>query len=157
MMRTVTTIIVSLMLAAPALAQDWGSGYNMGSIGVTGGNSANGTIMLDCAEGGNGVVPQGALSIFLKARSNSTVGTASPGKLRFSVDGTDLLLPVAEDAGDGFVYEKTPETLAEATRLIELLKAGKQLSVSADGTEIARIDLKGAAAALDGIEACLVP
>jgi hypothetical protein len=156
-MRVAMAILASLALAAPALAQDWGGDYNMGSIGVTGGNSASGTIMLDCAEGGNGVVPQGALSIFFKARADSRIGAASPGNLRFSVDGTDVSLPVSDDKGDGFVYEKTPETLVEATQLVDLLKAGKQLSVSADGAEIAQIDLKGAAAALVGVEACLVP
>lgn len=156
-MMRVAAVAILASLAAPAVAQDWGSGYNMGSIGVTGGNSASGTIMLDCADGGNGVVPQGALSIFLKARADSMIGAASPGNLRFSVDGTDVSLPVADDEGDGFVYEKTPETLAEATRLVDLLKAGMQLRVLADGAEIARIDLKGAVAALDGVEACLVP
>ena len=157
MKQTAMVILASFALAAPALAQEWGSDYNMGSIGVLGGNSASGTISIDCAEAGNGVVDRGALSIFLKPGAASMIGSASPGELGFDVDGTTVSLPVADDAGDGFVYEKTTASLIDATALIDLLKGGKQLTVTAGTEQIASIGLDGAAAALDGVEACLVP
>lgn len=148
-------IAAGLVSIAPAAAQ-WGGGYNMGTIGVSGGDEAGGMIIINCAEAGNPVVPQGALSIFLKPAADSTIGQASPGQLGFNVDGTDIVLPVGDDKGDGFVFDKTPETLAGASQLIDLLKAGDRLTVTAGGSAIATIDLAGAGAALDGIEACLV-
>lgn len=157
MKQTAMILLASLALAAPALAQDWGSDYNMGSIGVLGGNSASGTISIDCADAGNGVVEKGALSIFLKPGAASMIGATSPGALDFDVDGTTVSLPVADDAGDGFIYEKTTESLIDVTALIDMLKGGKQLTVTAGAEQIASIGLDGAAAALDGVEACLVP
>lgn len=149
-------IVTGLAFSAPAFAQDWGSDYNMGSIGVLGGSEANGTIMVDCAEAGNPVVPKGSLTIFLKPAHRADIGAESPGDLTFSVDGTDVVLPVSDNKGDGFVFDKTPKTLANATTLIDLLKSGQELLVTAGDTDIARIPLDGAAAALDGVEACLV-
>ena len=156
MKRIAITILASALLAAPAMAQ-WSSDYNMGSIGVLGGNSASGTISVTCAEAGNGVVDQGALSIFLKPGAASMIGSTSPGELTFDVDGTVVSLPVGDNAGDGFVYDKTAATLADATALIDLLKDGKSLTVKAGDEQLARLRLKGAADALDGVEACLAP
>lgn len=155
-MRIVSALVL-VMLASPAMAQDWGSDYNMGSIGVLGGNSASGTISIDCAEAGNGVVEKGALSIFLRPGAAVMIDDKSPGELTFDVDGTAVDLPVSDNKGDGFVYEKTAATLIDATALLDLLKGGKELVVTAKADEIARIGLDGAAEALDGVEACLVP
>lgn len=152
MIRSILPLALGLVLVAPAAAQDWGSGYNMGSIGVTGGSAGTGEIMIDCAESGNPVVQQGSLSIFLKPASGAK---AKAGAFSFAVDGDAVTLPVGADQGDGYVYDKTPETVADAARLIDLLKSGQELVVSASNAEIARIGLDGAAVALDGVEVCL--
>lgn len=155
MKTTALLVLAGLCMTAPAFAQDWGSTYNMGSIGVSGGNEASGSIVIDCAESGNAVVKQGAFAIFLKPSAQSSIGEASPGDLTFSIDGTDVVVPVSDNKGDGFVYDKTPETLSEATRLVELLKSGKELVVTGAESEIARIDLDGAGLVLEGVEVCL--
>jgi hypothetical protein len=150
-------ILAGAMLATPAFAQDWGQDYNQGIIGVLGGTEAGGTISLNCADAGNGVVKQGELSIFLNPGTSSAIGDASPGELSFDVDGTVVVLPVTDNQGDGFVYDKTPETLDQATDLVDLLETGKVLVVSAAGEDIATIDLAGAGEALDGVDVCLAP
>jgi hypothetical protein len=152
MIRLILPVALGLAMIAPAAAQDWGSGYNMGSIGVTGGSAGTGEIMIDCAESGNPVVAQGSLSMFIKPASDAK---AKSGNFSFAVDGEAVTLPVGADQGDGFVYDKTPETVADAVRLIDLLKGGRELVVSAGDAEIARIGLDGAAAALEGVEVCL--
>ncbi|SEQ23982.1 hypothetical protein SAMN05428969_2354 [Devosia sp. YR412] len=149
--------MAGLALVAPAAAQDWGSDYNQGIIGVLGGTEAGGTISLNCADNGNGVVVKGDLSIFLNPGVDSEIGDASPGELTFSVDGKDVVLPVSADQGDGFVYEKTAATLDHATQLLDLLETGKTLVVTGEGKQLASIGLEGAGAALDGVEVCLVP
>lgn len=156
MKHSVFLILAGLSLTTPAFAQSWGSDYNMGSIGVSGGDEANGTIMVDCAEAGNPFVEKGSLTIFLRPAHRADIGMESPGDLSFSVDGTVIALPVTDNQGDGFVFEKSADTLADAIRLIDLLKSGDELLVTAGDTDIARIRLEGAAAALDGVEACLV-
>lgn len=157
MKRTAIMILASLALVAPSMAKDWGSDYNMGSIGVSGGDEASGMIVIDCAESGNGVVPVSALSIFLTPAAGSQIGATSVGELTFSIGGTDVVLPVADNGGDGFVFDKTSETLSAVTQLLDLLETGDELVVTASGEDIARIDLGGAGEALDGVEACLVP
>lgn len=156
MKRTALTLLATLALAAPALAQSWGSDYNQGIIGVLGGTEATGTISINCADSGNSVVPDGALSIFLNPATTSEIGNTSPGDLTFTVDGTAVSLPVTDNQGDGFVYDKSAATLDQATQLIDLLETGKSLVVTAGGTELATIALDGAGEALDGIDACLV-
>lgn len=149
-------LMMSAALTAPAWAE-WGSNYNMGSIGVLGGEADLGTISLDCAESGNAVVPQGALSIFLKPMPDMIPVGTSLDTLNFDVDGTSIALPTGPDEGDGYVYEKTPETLADATKLIELLRSGTDLTVTSGDYHLASISLEGAAAALEGVEVCLAP
>lgn len=156
MKRLVVAMLASALLSAPALAQ-WDIGYNMGTISVTGGNSASGTISIACADAGNGTVPQGSLTIFVKPGAASMIGAASPGQLTFAVGQSSVALPVGADAGDGFVYDKSAATLAEATALIDLLRTGTSVAITAGSEQIARIGLDGAAAALEGVEACLVP
>jgi len=144
-----------LLLISPAWAQTWGSDYNMGSIGVFAGTEASGTISLDCAESGNAFVEQGALSIFVKPQAGLVMEANSPGDLTFNVDGQSVSLPVSDNSGDGFVYEKTPETLADAKTLIGLLRNGEHLIITSEFATLADIPLDGAADALDGVDTCL--
>lgn len=154
MNRIAITILTSLALAAPAVAQDWGSDYNMGSIGVLGGSEATGTFSLDCAEAGNGVVRQGSLSVFL----NPAAGTvAAAGDFVLDIDGEAITLPFADNQGDGFVHDKSASSLPALTALVDGLETGTVLVVTQGDTVVARIGLVGAAAALDGIDVCLVP
>ncbi|HEY8576504.1 MAG TPA: hypothetical protein VIL88_09230 [Devosia sp.] len=156
MKQSTFLVAAGLMLAAfPSFAQEWGSDYNMGSIGVLGGTEADGTISIDCAESGNAVVPQGSLSIFLNPAVRAEGADAAATELTFSVDGTDVVLPVTREGGEAFVFSKMPETLDQATQLIDLLETGEELVVTADGEHLARIGLEGAGAALDGVEVCL--
>ena len=156
MIRIIFAVLASGLMVAPATAQ-WASDYNMGTLGVMGGNSASGTISVQCADAGNGTVKQGDLSIFIKPGAASMVGTASPGKLKFEFGDSNVSLPVADDAGDGFVYDKTPTTLGDARALIGLLKSSSTVAVLAGSEQIANVRLDGAVAALAGVEACLVP
>ncbi len=157
-MRNAPALILATMaFVTPAAAQEWGSDYNMGSIGITGGTPADGTITIDCAEAGNAVVPQGSLSIWLQPAVRA-IGAGSPAdELTFAVDGTELVLPVSAEEGSGFVFNKTAETLDLASQLIGLLQTGTELVVTGESGHLARIDLQGAAAALDGVEVCLTP
>lgn len=157
MKHTAILILAGALLTSPAAAQNWGSDYNMGSIGVLGGTEADGTISIDCAEAGNAVVPQGALSIFLNPAQDVEIDSASVGDLVFAVDGTEVTLPVADNGGDGFVFDKTSASLPQAQQLLDLLETGDELVVTAGGTELARIGLQGAGEALDGVEVCLTP
>lgn len=157
-MKFYLAVFLPLVAITPALAQDWGSGYNMGSIGVMGGAEASGTISLDCAAEGNSYVEKGAFSIFLKPKPDSALADGkSPGTLAFDVDGTPISLPVTDNLGDGFVYEKTEATAPDAAELVKLLAAGKKLTVLSGDATVAEIALKGAAPALDGLDACLTP
>lgn len=154
MKKSLILVLTGALMATTAIAQDWGSDYNMGSIGVSGGNEASGAIVIDCAEAGNGLVPQGSLSVFV----NPAVGVeATAGDFSFQVGDTAITLPVADNAGDGFVHDKTADSLDALTALIDALETGDEVVVSQAGTEIARIGLEGAGTALDGVEACLTP
>ena len=157
MKRTAITLLAGLALVTPALAQDWGQDYNQGIIGVLGGTETSGTLAINCADSGNGVVAKGNFSLFLNPAVESEIGDASPGELTFSVDGTEVTLPVSANEGDGFVFEKTPDTLDKATQLLDLLETGKDLVVKAEGKQLASIGLDGAGAALEGVEVCLAP
>lgn len=157
MKRTAITVLASLALVSPALAQNWGQDYNQGIIGVLGGTETSGTLAINCADSGNGVVAQGDFSLFLNPAVESEIGDASPSELSFSVDGITVVLPVSADEGDGFVYEKVPATLDQATQLVDLLETGKTLVVTAGGKQLASIGLEGAGAALDGVDICLTP
>lgn len=146
--------MIGLLASAPVLAQDWGSDYNMGSIGVVGGTEATGTITIDCAEAGNGVVEQGSLSVFVSPAPGIT---ASAGDFIFTIGGEDITLPFADNGGDSFVHDKTPESLDALQALIDGLESGSEVVVTEANNEIARIGLDGAGEALDGVEACLEP
>lgn len=154
MTKFVILVLTGLLMASPAIAQDWGSDYNMGSLGVSGGDAASGTIVIDCAEAGNGVVPQGSLSVFV----NPAAGvTAIAGDFAFQIGSTAITLPFVDNGGDGFVHDKTADSLDQLTALIDALETGTDVVVTQGGSEIAHIGLDGAGAALDGVEACLVP
>ena len=155
MKHFIVGITASLMLASPAWAQTWGSDYNMGSIGILGGTEASGTISLDCAESGNAFVEPGALSIIVRPQPGALPDGNSPGDLTFNVDGQSVSLPVSDNSGDGFVYEKTSETLADAKTLIGLLRNGEHLFITSEFATLADIPLDGAAEALDGVDTCL--
>lgn len=148
-------LTAALLLTSPAWAQTWGSDYNMGSIGVFAGTDASGTLSIDCAETGNGVVEQGSLSIFVRPQAGTSTDSNSPGDVTFNVDGQSVSLPVSDNSGDGFVYEKTAKTLADAKTLIDLLRNGKHLFITSEFETLADIPLDGAAAALEGIDTCL--
>lgn len=154
MKASVIVILGGLLMASPALAQDWSSGYNMGSIGVSGGDDASGTIVIDCAEAGNGVVKQGSLSVFVNPMPGAV---ATAGDFAFTVGETAVTLPFADNGGDGFVHDKTADSLDALTALIDALETGAEVVVSQGDAELVRIGLDGAAAALDGVEACLTP
>ena len=148
-------VTASVLLASPAQAQTWGSDYNMGSIGILGGTESSGTITIDCAESGNGVVEQGALSIFVRPKTGMLADSKSPGDLTFNVDGQSVSLPVSDNSGDGFVYEKTSKTLADAKTLIGLLRKGEHLFITSEFETLVDIPLDGAATALEGLDTCL--
>lgn len=154
MQKSLTLAFTVLLLASPAIAQDWGSDYNMGSIGVLGGTAASGTIAIDCAEAGNAIVPQGSLSVFVNPVPNAT---ATAGDFDFAIGQAAVTLPFADNGGDGFVHEKTADSLDQLSALIDALATGDEVVISQAGSEIARIGLSGAGAALDGIEVCLLP
>lgn len=147
-------ILVGLLAASPALAQDWGQDYNMGSIGVMGGSEADGIVVIDCAEAGNGVVEQGALSLFITPMAGVT---AKAGDFDFIIGGDTITLPFKDNQGDGFFHDKTPESLDAVTALVDGLETGTALVVTQADAEVARIPLDGAAAALDGVDVCLAP
>lgn len=153
MRKTQILILTALALPIPAFAQDWSSGYNMGSIGVSGGNEASGTIVIDCAESGNAVVPEGSLSLFVTPAPGIT---ATAGDFIFTIGGEDITLAFADNQGDGFVHDKTPESLDALTALIDALATGDEVVITEANNEIARIGLEGAGAALDGVDVCLV-
>lgn len=154
MKRTAILVCASLAMMAPAVAQDWSSDYNMGSIGVSGGNEAAGILVIDCAEAGNGVVAQGALSLFLTPASGAT---ATAGDFVFAIGDAPITLKFADNQGDGFYHDKTPDSLDALTALIDGLETGDTLVVTQGANEIARIPLDGAGAALDGVDVCLEP
>ena len=154
MKASLIVILGGLLMTSPALAQDWSSGYNMGSIGVSGGDDASGTIVIDCAEAGNGVVKQGSLSVFVNPMQGAG---ATAGDFTFTVGETAVTLPFADNGGDGFVHDKTADSLDALTALVDALETGPEVVVSQGDAELANIGLDGAAAALDGVEACLTP
>lgn len=154
MKTSAIVVLTGLLLASPVSAQGWGSDYNMGSIGVMGGDAASGTIVIDCAEAGNAVVPEGALSLFVTPAAGSA---ATAGEFGLAIGATSITLPFADNGGDGFVHDKTPDSLDRLTALIDALETGEEVVVTQADREIARIGLAGAGAALDGVETCLVP
>ncbi|MGB3338589.1 MAG: hypothetical protein WBA73_15550 [Devosia sp.] len=154
MKKPVILVLTAMLMASPAIAQDWGSDYNMGSIGVSGGDAASGTIVIDCAEAGNGVVPQGSLSVFVNPAPGAA---ATAGDFSFHIGGNAITLPFADNGGDGFVHDKTADSLDQLSALFDALETGDEVVVRQADSEIADIGLAGAGAALDGVEACLVP
>lgn len=154
MKRLLLSALAGLSLAASAQAE-WGSGYNMGTIGISGGSAEGGTILIDCVEAGNGTVAQGTLTLFLQPMAGTMPNSTSPGEMTFAVDGSAVALAMGENSGDGFVHEMT-EASRDALRLLAgWMAEGEELTVLSGERVVARIDLAGAAEALEGLEACL--
>ena len=153
-MKTPLVFILGVFLASPVLAQDWSEDNNQGIIEVVGGTAASGTIIINCADTGNSVVPIGSLALYVSPASGRS-GTA--GDLTFVIGDTSITLPFADNGGDSFVHDKNPDSVTKLTALVDALETGDTVVITQGDEELARIGLEGAGVALAGVEPCLLP
>ena len=159
-MRIVAGIALAL-IASPALAQDWGTDFNMGTFAAGGGSAANGYLNLECADKSSGFESAGQPFIALTVMDGVELDKKSlPGEITFWVgDDQSYLLPMSIEAGSTtrLVYDYSADTVEQARWLVEALREGSSVTAKADETILATIELEGSDDALELVEECIAP
>lgn len=149
-------LALALLAPLPAHAQPvpiWGGHYNMGVFAAGGGSAADGHISLECS--GDGLADAGAFFLQLEPAAAIEAFADAPPQLDFIVDGEIFTLPVTAENGAVFFYRSEPDDDALTLALIEKLRRGRTLTVSAPELDIARISLRGSSEALIYVQQCV--
>ncbi|RDE08170.1 hypothetical protein [Pelagibacterium lacus] len=149
-------LVLGAVLPVPALAQPapvWGGHYNMGSFAAGGGSAQIGHVSLSCA--GDSLDDAGAVFLQLEPAAGIEPFVDAPPELDFVIDGAVFTLPVTAEEGRIFFYRTEPGDSAMAAALIDALRRGQTLSVSAPELTIAEIPLRGSFAALTYVAQCV--
>lgn len=150
--------ILALALLAPlsAYAQPapiWGGHYNMGVFAAGGGSETDGHISLECA--GDELADAGAFFLQLEPAASIEAFVDAPPQLDFLIDGEIFTVPVTAENGAVFFYRSEPGDDSLTLKLIEKLRRGRALIVSAPELDIARISLRGSSEALIYVQQCV--
>ena len=158
-MKPVTALLALIALAplSPALAQQpapiWGGHYNMGVFAGGGGSEQDGHISLSCS--GETLADAGAFFLQLTPASRIEPFVDAPPQLDFSIDGKLFSLPVTAENGAVFFYRSEPDDDGQPLALIDALRRGLVLTVSAPELDIAEISLRGSFEALTYVNECV--
>lgn len=148
-------VLCAMAAMVPASAQQapiWGGYYNMGTFAAGGGSETDGHISLECA--GDHLDNAGALLLQLTPAAGIEPFADAPPQLDFLIDGQQMALPVTAEDGAVFFYRSGPGDRRTLT-LIDALRRGHMLIVSAPELDIAEISLGGSFEALTYVAACV--
>ena len=150
--------LLALAILAPLSAQAqpapiWGGHYNMGVFAAGGGSEADGHVSLECV--GDELADAGAFFLQLEPAAAIEGFTDAPPQLDFLIDGDIFTLPVTAENGAVFFYRSEPGDDTLTLPLIEKLRRGRALIVSAPELDIARISLRGSSEALTYVQQCV--
>lgn len=140
-------------LSAHAQAPVWGGHYNMGVFAAGGGSEADGHISLSCS--GDELADAGAFFLQLTPADRIEPFVNAPPQLDFFIDGEIFTVPVTAENGAVFFYSSEPDDDALTLDLIDALRRGLTLIVSAPELDIAEISLRGSFEALTYVERCV--
>lgn len=160
-MRVFAGIVALAMIASPALAQDWGTDFNMGTFAAGGGSPDNGYLNLECAGEGSGFDFAGQPFIALTVIDGEQLDKKSlPDEITFWVDDEQsYLLPMSIEEGSTtrLVYDYSADTVEQARGLVEAMRQGSIVTAKADENVIASLDLEGSNDTLELVEDCIAP
>ena len=149
------------LIASPALAQDWGTDFNMGTFAAGGGSAANGYLNLECADKSSGFDSAGQPFIALTVIDGEQLDKKSlPGEITFSIDDDQsylLSMSIEDGSTTRLVYDYSDDTVEQARGLVEALRKGSIVTAKADETILASLDLEGSDDALELVEDCIAP
>lgn len=151
-------LLLTLAFLAPLSAHaqpdpTWGGHYNMGVFAAGGGSEVDGHISLECS--GDALADAGAFFMQLEPAASIEAFVDAPPQLDFLVDGEIFAVPVTAENGAVFFYRSEPGDDALTLALIEKLRRGHTLIVSAPELDIARISLRGSSRALVHVQQCV--
>lgn len=142
---------VSLAHAQPAPI--WGGYFNNGVFAAGGGSEADGHISLSCSS--DSLADAGAFYLELTPAAHIDPFADAPPQLDFFIDGEILTLPVTAENGAKFFYSSEPSDDERTLALVDALRRGFRLIVSAPELDIAEISLRGSSQALNYVEECV--
>ena len=150
--------LLALAVLAPLSAHAqpapiWGGHYNMGVFAAGGGSEADGHISLECS--GDELADAGAFFLQLQPASSIEPFVDAPPQLDFIIDGEIFAVPVTAENGAVFFYRSEPGDDALTLELIDALRRGRTLIVSAPELDIAEISLRGSSEALTYVRQCV--
>jgi hypothetical protein len=147
---------LSLASFSPAHAQPapvWGGYFNNGVFAAGGGSEADGHISLECSS--DSLADAGAFFLQLTPAERIDPFVNAPPQLDFFIDGEIITLPVTAENGAVFFYHSEPDDDELTLALIDALRRGLRLIVSAPELNIAEISLRGSSDALVYVEECV--
>ena len=150
--------LLALALLAPLSAQAqpapiWGGHYNMGVFAAGGGSETDGHISLECS--GDELADAGAFFMQLEPAASIEPFADAPPQLDFLIDGEIFMVPVTAENGAVFFYRSEAGDDSLTLRLIDALRRGHTLIVSAPELDIAEISLRGSSKALTYVQQCV--
>lgn len=148
--------LIPLSVAAPAQAQPapiWGGYYNNGVFAAGGGSEVDGHVTLQCSS--DRLADAGAFYLELTPAARIDPFVDAPPQLDFVIDREVITLPVTAENGAKFFYASEPTDDERTLRLIDALRRGLRLTVSAPELDIAEISLRGSWEALIEVERCV--
>jgi hypothetical protein len=125
----------------------------MGVFAAGGGSETDGHISLECA--GDELADAGAFFLQLEPAASIEAFVDAPPQLDFLIDGEIFTVPVTAENGAVFFYRSEPGDDSLTLKLIEKLRRGRALIVSAPELDIARISLRGSSEALIYVQQCV--
>lgn len=164
MIKRIVPMLALVALAWPASAQDWGTGFNMGTHLAGGGSDANGWLSFECADKGSdsGFATEGQPFLSLRPMAGVVLSKKSiphDGIAFWVGDDMSFLLPMSlEPGGKTLSYDYSEESVQEVRYLVDALRQGKFVTAYAGGLEDTRlvsITLEGSYGALEFIEGCI--
>lgn len=150
------------LLATSAVAQDWSTDFNMGSLLAGGGNEAGGYLSFECMDEGDAGDPVGIPYLTLSPMVGVVVNKKSvpADGISFWVgDDKSFLVPMSVDpGGTSLSYDYSTQSVQEVRWLVEALRVGDTVTAFAGTPEdlrLIRFGLDGSSEALELIEGCI--
>lgn len=159
MRRLAASLVAGALLASPALAQDWGSYFNMGTFAAGGGSDANGWLHFECAGPDSGFSTAGRPHISVRVRDGVELDkkTLAAGVWFWVGDGASYDVPVQLEQGSStvLVYDYSAQSVPGVLDFIAALRRGERFGLVVGAENVASITLEGSHAALEYVEGCI--
>jgi hypothetical protein len=159
MMRAWLGAMAMAVLALPASAQEWTTGFNMGTFLAGGGSDATGYLNFECADESSGFSTAGQPFITLTPMAGVVLNKKFVPKdgITFWVeDEFSYLLPMSLEAGgQSLNYDYSAESVQSVRDLVAQLRKGSGVTAYAGDTRLVMIPLQGSAKALEFIDGCI--